>query len=198
MRPITVIALISILACSACEETIYTPKPRGYPKVVYPEKVYQPFEEGYCSFTFEYPKYAVIEQDTAFFEEKPVDPCWFDLLIPAYDARVHFSYIPIDKKNPFDELNADAFDLANQHNLKANYIDDFVIQKPNGVSGIAFNLEGAVASPFQFILTDSTNHFLRGSLYFNTKARPDSLAPVVDFVKTDIMHIINTFAWSEL
>jgi gliding motility-associated lipoprotein GldD len=191
------ISISLILLFTACEDPIYTPKPRAYPKVEYPEKNYQPFDKNYCSFTFEYPEYAVVEQDTAFFEGKPLDPCWFDLLIPAFDARVHCSYIPIDQNNPFDELNADAFDLANKHNLKANYIDDFIIQKPNGVSGIAFNLEGAVASPFQFILTDSTNHFLRGSLYFNTQARPDSLAPIIDFVKTDIMHMINTFAWEE-
>ena len=181
----------------SCEEVIYSPKPRAFPKVVYPEKNYQPFDEGYCEFTFQYPQYATIQQDTLFFDEKPAHPCWFDIVMPDFDARIHCSYYPIDKVNTFDKLNADAFDLASKHNLKANYIDDLIIKKPNGVSGIAFNLEGAVASPFQFFLTDSTTHFLRGALYFNTQSRPDSLAPVKDFVKTDIMHLINTFEWKE-
>lgn len=186
---------LGMLLLQSCEEIIYTPKPRAYPKVVYPVKDYQPFNESYCQFSFEYPTYASIEQDTLFFDERPANSCWFDIVIADFDARVHCSYHPIDQENTFDKLNTDAFNLANEHNLKANYIDDLRIQKPNGVSGIVFNLEGAVASPFQFFLTDSTNHFLRGALYFNTKSRPDSLAPVKDFVKTDIMHLINTFEW---
>lgn len=191
------ILLLGLFVWMSCEDVVYTPKPRAYPKVDYPEKVYQPFDKNYCQFTFEYPKYAEVLQDTLFFDERPTHPCWFDIVIASLDARIHCSYYPITRENTFDKLNSDAFDLANKHNLKANYIDDFIIQKPNGVSGIAFNLEGAVASPFQFILTDSTNHFMRGSLYFNTQAKPDSLAPVVNFVKTDIMHLINTFEWAE-
>jgi len=190
------LTLASFTIQSCGEEVIYSPKPRAFPKVDYPEKAYQPFDKEYCTFTFDYPEYANIEQDTLFFEEQTAHPCWFDITIPSLDARIHCSYYPITKENPFDKLNGDAFDLANKHNLKANYIDDLVIQKPNGVSGIAFNLEGEVASPFQFYLTDSTTHFLRGALYFNTQSRPDSLAPVKDFVKTDIMHLINTFEWN--
>lgn len=197
MSRLILILFLFAIVFQSCDEVVYVPKPRGFPKVTYPEKEYQSFDKNYCQFTFEYPKYASILQDTAFFEEAPKDPCWFDILIPTLDARIHCSYFPINQTNSFDKLNTDAFELVNKHNLKANYIDDFVIKKPNNVSGIAFNLEGAVASPFQFFLTDSTNHFLRASLYFNTQARPDSLAPVVEFVKTDMMHIINTFEWEE-
>ncbi|MBP6185006.1 MAG: hypothetical protein KA479_08680, partial [Saprospiraceae bacterium] len=74
-------------------------------------------------------------------------------------------------------------------------IEDFQIQRPNGISGMAFNLEGPSASPFQFFLTDSTNHFFRASLYFNTRPNPDSLAPMVEFVKKDIVRIIETMRW---
>lgn len=179
----------------SCEDVIYSPKPRGFPKVDYPEKKYISFGADYCDFTFERPEYAVIEQDLKFFDEKPVHPCWFDISIPQFDARIHCSYYPIDKDNSFDKLTNDAFVMANKHNLKANYIDDLIIRKPNGTGGILFNIEGPVASSFQFYLSDSTEHFIRGALYFNTQARPDSLKPVIEFVKTDIMHMINTFEW---
>lgn len=190
-----ILLLLLIFLFQACEDEIYSPKPRGFPKVEFPEKTYVPFTVDYCRFTFEQPVYSVVQQDTLFFDEKPVHPCWFDLYIPDFDARVHCSYYPIDEKNTFDKLTSDAFTMANKHNLKANYIDDLVIKKPDGTGGIVFNLEGPVASPFQFYLTDSTTHFLRGALYFNTQSRPDSLKPVVEFVKTDIMHLINTFEW---
>lgn len=195
MKYLNCLLFVGFLFMTSCEDPIFTPKPRGFPKIDFPAKAYQSFTEGYCGFTFDYPTYALIQQDTLFFDQKPVHPCWFDLLIPSLDAKIHCSYYPISAENSFDDLLTDAFEMANKHNLKANYIDEMRIQKENGVSGLVFNIDGPAASPFQFYLTDSTSHFLRGALYFNTQARPDSLAPVVDFVKKDILNMINTFEW---
>lgn len=184
-----------LLACQ--ENNLNIPKPRAYPKIEFPEKKYISFDESYCHFTFERPAYTEIEQDTLFFNEKPVDPCWFNIYYPDFNCRIYCSYFPIDEKNPFSKLNKDAFNLAMEHNRKATYIDEVKFEKPNGVSGFVFNLEGPVATPFQFYMTDSTHHFLRGALYFDTQVRPDSLAPLYEFVKVDISHMINTFAWTE-
>jgi len=195
----TVFFLLFFACCFLNSCTDYnesTPKPRGFPKVVYPEKNYQAFAAPYCPFNFEKPAYAKIVQDTSFFGERPNHDCWFDLYIPAFDSRVHFTYYPIDAINTFDKLRSDEFRMANKHNIKATAIIENPIRKPNGVSGMAFDIQGAVASPFQLYLTDEKEHFLRGSLYFNTQAKPDSLAPVYDFVKRDIMHMVNTFEWN--
>lgn len=192
------VLFISFTFFVACgDDIVYSPKPRGFPKVEYPEKVYQGFTEDYCKISFDYPQYAKVIQDTVFFSEKPVDPCWFDVYIAQFNARIHCSYYPINKGNTFDKLRADAFEMVGKHNMRADYINEFPIKKPNGIQGFVFDIEGPAASPFQFYLTDSTTHFLRGALYFNTQARPDSLAPIYEFVKTDIMHMINTFEWKE-
>ena len=187
--------LFVLLIGQSCEDPIYTPKPRAYPKIEFPERNFQAFNAEFCDFNFEIPSYVKVERDTTFFNEKPLHPCWFDLYVPEFDSRIHCSYIPISSENLFSELNADAFQLAGKHNAKADYIDELPIRKPNGTAGFVFDIEGEVASPFQFFLTDSTNHFFRGALYFNTQARPDSLAPLYDFMKEDIMHLINTFEW---
>ena len=194
---LTTILFSFLFLFTACDDPVYTPKPRAYPKVIYPEKKYQSFDESYCNFTFEYPQYSIVEQDTLFFDEKPQHACWFDLYTPDLDAKIYCSYVPIDQVNSFEKLRDDAFTMANEHIVKANYIDEIPIENKNGVAGFAFNLEGPVASPFMFYLTDSTDHFLRASLYFNTRARPDSLAPVIDFVKEDVLHMIQTFEWEE-
>jgi len=186
-----------VLLWSGCEERVYTPKPRAYPRVYYPEKFYQQFDKNYCHFTFDYPKYAKVQQDTLFFNERPKDPCWFNLFFPDFNAHIHCSYYPIHDKKSFEKMVSDAHELANKHSIKADYIDEHRIEKGNGVSGFAFEIDGPAASPFQFYLTDSTHHFLRGSLYFNTKARPDSLAPVSEFLKKDIFQMINSFEWTK-
>jgi gliding motility-associated lipoprotein GldD len=190
------ILCISLLyACGG--DTVGTPKPRAYPKVIYPEKSYQVFEADYCDFSFEYPIYARIQQDTNFFDEAPAHPCWFDLFFPDFDSRLYCTYYPIGTDKSFEELKSDAFELASWHNKKADYIDEIRIEKDNHVSGFAFVIQGAAASPFQFYLTDSTDHFLRGSLYFNAKVQPDSLAPIYDFVEEDLLKLIETFEWEQ-
>lgn len=61
--------------------------------------------------------------------------------------------------------------------------------------GLIYDIKGNAASEFQFHLTDSLNHFLVGSLYFNTPPNQDSIQPVLDFVKQDIEHLFSTFEW---
>ena len=92
-------------------------------------------------------------------------------------------------------MRNDAFKLVSKHNLKASYIDELPIERPDGTFGYAFDIEGPVASPFQFFLTDGNEHFLRGALYVEALAKPDSLAPIYEFMKTDVMQLVNTLKW---
>ncbi len=179
---------------AACEAPIYTPKPRIYPKVTYPERSYQTFEQSSCPFRFEFPTYATIEKSqtqSAALES----PCWFDLYVKDFDVRLHCTYYPIAHKNDFERLWTDAFELASKHNVRADFIDTQPIKRGKATIGFTFEIEGASASPYQFFMTDSTNHFLRASLYFNTQPRIDSLAPIYAFLREDIQHMITTFDW---
>ena len=116
--------------------------------------------------------------------------------MPDLNATIYCSYYPITPKSTFTQLRDDAHRLASEHNRKADYIDELPIQNPKSrVTGMVYDIEGAAASPFQFYLTDSTRHFLRGSVYFNTQARPDSLAPMIEFVKKDVIELVNSFQW---
>ncbi|MCK6692215.1 MAG: gliding motility lipoprotein GldD, partial [Thermoanaerobaculia bacterium] len=106
------------------------------------------------------------------------------------------SYYPITGRARFDELVQDAFTMAQKHNIKASFIEEIPIHRPaDHVHGIVFAIEGAAASSYQFFLTDSTENFLRGALYFNTQARPDSLAPVLAFMRKDVNKIVETLRW---
>lgn len=188
---------IVLLSAGCGEEQILTPRPRAYPKVEFPEKTYQAFDRDYCSFSFQYPAYTQVIQDTSFFEDKPAHPCWFDIFYPQFDARLHFTYAPINGREELDELRAEAFKMVDWQNKRANYIEEIRISKAaNNVEGMGFDITGPAASPFQFYLTDNQNHFVRASLYFNTHINPDSLAPMYDFVKMDIAEMIDSFEWT--
>jgi gliding motility-associated lipoprotein GldD len=88
--------------------------------------------------------------------------------------------------------------MTDWHNKKATYIEETpFFNREKNVKGMLFKVDGPVASKYQFFVMDTLeqNHFFRGALYFYTQALPDSLAPVYDFMKVDVMKMLETFEW---
>jgi hypothetical protein len=63
----------------SCKNSVYNPKPRTYPKIVFPEKSYTRVSSGTCPFSFEAPLYSKLEKDSTFFNDKIENDCWFNL-----------------------------------------------------------------------------------------------------------------------
>ena len=188
--------LILVLAAGCGEETSSLPKPRSFPRVLYPAGDMEPFKLEVCPFSFSKPSYTVVERDTVYFDEKPLNPCWFDIVTPSLNGRVHLSYYPVTSLAEFEKHRDDAYTLVGKHNIVANYIDEVPISRPKSdVTGFAFDIDGDVASPFQFFVTDSTSHFLRGALYVQAKASSDSLAPIYQFLREDALEVLKTLEW---
>jgi len=189
-----VLSLVSGLFYSC--NSVYTPRRRGYFKIDFPPHQYQVFDQKGYPYTFEYPVYASIVQDTSFFEARPENPWWINIDFPRFNARIYISYKEIGQ-NTFDKLREDAYKMTFKHTYKASSIDDSVIRTPGGVSGIFFKVGGNAATAQQFYLTDTTKHFLRGALYFDVAPNEDSLGIVNRFLQKDMMHLINTFHWKD-
>ncbi len=187
------VSLLLLASCGGEEATL--PKPRLYPKMTFPEKGYQAASEADCPFTFKYPTYGKITREEYFQDEDPVHSCWFDISMQAINASIHFSYIPVDDRDHFDDLVNDAFRMVTEHNAKADSRRDSLFVNRNGVEGLLFDIAGNVATPLQFFMTDSTSHFVRASLYFDDKVDADSIAPMVKFVRSDVDSLIESFAW---
>jgi len=175
---------------SSCGEEDYTPKPRGFFRIELPEKNYQTYQSD-CPFTFEYPVYASIENDTKGLAE----PCWINLNFTQFRGTLHISYKPVEGN--IVKYLEDARDLTNKHIAKAAAINEILISRPDkNVYGLVYDIEGSgAASPIQFFVTDSSKHFLRGALYFNVRPNNDSLQPVINFIKQDIDKFIDSFEW---
>ena len=125
---------------------------------------------------------------------RDAQPCWMDINFPQFNARIHLSYMPIHSPERFNELVEDARTFAFNHTVRATAIDQQRISRPEaGVYGLKYEIKGNAASGIQFFVTDSTNHYLRGALYFNERPRINSIQPVIDFIKADIDSLINSF-----
>ena len=184
---IAVLGMVVIL--SSCGN--YTPKPHGYPKVEFPERSYKKFNDG-CAYNFEVPTYAVVEKDTHELSE----PCWYNIKFPNFGATIYLTYKPLNSIEQLDSLSDEAFKLAGEHRKKADAIEEKEIYiKRTESKGIIFELRGPSATPFNFYLSDEKNHYLRGSFYFDNHTNTDSVAPIYEFLKTDMMNLINSVEW---
>ncbi len=173
------------------ERLAYVPKPLGYPRIFLPTHVYKPLP-GSFPYTFEVSQHAVITEDTSPKAEK----YWINICYPDFEAEIQLTYKPV-KNNPslLREYCADAYKLTAKHQVKATAIQEERLQTKQGYPVIMAELSGEVPSQVQFYTTDMKHHFLRGALYFNTATQNDYLAPVIAFIKEDIMHLIKTLEW---
>ncbi|WP_296622968.1 gliding motility lipoprotein GldD [Marivirga sp.] len=183
-----IIASVLFMAC----ESDYYPKPTGYNRIDLPNHQYEALPDSF-PFSFEYSVHAKILPDSSYIRER----YWFALFYPEFVAEIHITYKPLHNNRDSLRTNIDdAYKLTTKHQIKASSIQETIMVTPNGKKVSLAELKGDVPSQFQFYTTDSTTHFLRGALYFRTATENDSLAPVIEYVKKDIIHSLNTLEWN--
>lgn len=182
--------LSAIIFFISCDNKQYQPKPRAYFRIDLPEKQYVSLD-SMRYYSFEYPIQCLITPD--FFS--PAEKDWINIEYPANKATIHISYKAVNDN--LDVYLEDSYSMMSKHISRAMGIrDSLIVNHERDVYGLIYFLEGeGVASSIQFYLTDSTNHFMRGSLYFNVRTNNDSLAPVIDYITDDIRHLIETTQW---
>lgn len=190
-KPLLFIIFILVLL-SACSND-YVPKPKGYNRIELPSHSYATLPDTF-PFQFEYSEHARIIKDTSRFSER----YWINIFYPAMSANIQLTYKEVKRNSELLEgYLADSYKLTSKHQVKAYSIDEAILKTPHGHTAVITELEGEVPSQFQFFITDSLDHFLRGALYFRTATKNDSLAPVIEYIKTDMAHLINTLQWNE-
>ena len=180
--------LLILLSLPYCKKN-FTPKPPGYMRIDFPEKVYRIYDSA-CPYIFEYPVYGKVVADTG----RIAEPCWINIEFKEFGGKIHISYKPVS--NNLNKFIEDSRTLAYKHTIRADAIRETVFTNDtSSVYGLLYEIKGDAASSVQFYLTDSNRHFLRGSLYFNVQPDADSMAPVIDFFLDDIRHLVETFEW---
>lgn len=193
MVRVVILLIVGLVLFSSCEET-YIPKPQGYHKIDLPEHKYIKIQKK-LPYTFEHSVFAISRPHK---KSSISHKNWIDIIYPDFKASIELTYKSInDGEKEFNKMINDARKLTNKHNIKAYAIDETTIKTPLGIDASVFELEGDVPSQFQFYATDSTKHFFRGALYFETALKNDSLKPVIEYISYDIIHLLNTLDWSE-
>ena len=179
--------LLICLFLLACNKN-HKPKPKGYNHINFPEQSYVPITIT-NKYSFEKNIQTSVEQNDSY--------GWLNLLYKNYDAKILITHKYIEKENDLNAFVNESYKLTEKHNKKASSIKETHIKTKNDLNAVIIDLKGEVPTQFQFITTDSVNHFLRGALYFQVATKNDSLAPIIEYIKKDMIHILNTLEWYE-
>ena len=187
----SIITFLCVFVLAACDRSSTgLPKPRGYFRIDLPEKSYVRVDtiERYL---FECPRYAFVTPDPY----APQERNWVNIEMPAFKGSIHLTHKTVDGN--LGTYLEDVHTMLTKHLQKANGVrDSLIVNEEHDVYGLLIEMDGkGVATPLQFYLTDSTRNFVRGALYFNFKPDNDSMRPVINFIREDIDHLINSFEW---
>lgn len=180
-----ILLLIISLIFFSCNDVIL-PKPKAYLSLEYPKKEYKELTV-LRPYTFDVLKSATIVEDKN---------NWLKITYPKLKASIDITYRPIE--NNLKELLTEAEKMVFKHTVKAEQIipKDFINSKKR-VFGSLYEITGNAASQIQFHITDSTNNFIKGSLYFYAKPNYDSILPAVAYIKEDVLYLIESLEWKK-
>lgn len=192
---VAVVGLLTGAGCITACTADYTPRPRGWNRIDLPRPAYRPLA-GPHPYSFEVSKYARELRDSSRFAVNKPD--WINLHYPSFGATIQLTYEDLrGRPTALQALIADARKLTSKHEIKASGIQERLLKTESGLTADVFELSGEVPSQFQFYVTDSSRHFLRGALYFRTAVANDSLQPVIEFVEADAVRLLNTLRFKK-
>ncbi|AWG20372.1 gliding motility lipoprotein GldD [Flavobacterium faecale] len=167
----------------SCKDTVL-PKPSSYLRLDYPEAQYAAFANN-CPFAFDINEKAVIKGDKN---------CGFSITYPKMKATIYLTYKPVNGN--IKNLLRDAQKLTYEHVIKADDILEQPYLNPDKkVYGMFYQVNGNAATNSQFYVTDSTKHFITGSVYFYAKPNFDSIMPAASYIKNDMQRLMETLKW---
>ncbi|HEA20364.1 MAG TPA: gliding motility lipoprotein GldD [Pricia antarctica] len=174
--------LILFLLFSACNEEVL-PKPNAKLRLQYSKPVLKQLETDYFSFTYNSAAEVKIKNSKV-----------LSLKYPEMKGEIFINYKNVE--NNIEKLIANAQKLSYEHSAKADgIVEQPFVNQENNVYGRFFEVTGNAASQAQFYVTDSTKHFLTGSLYFLIKPNYDSIYPAAAYLQNDIRGIMETLRW---
>jgi len=197
-----------LMACTAmvsCKpKALPEPKPMGYFRIDLPEHKYKsldaaqtlPCKQAEMVVTPPFTCEQSVHAKTTM--ELHQDNCiWMNVSYPKLGASFRFTCFEVKNADSLRKLMISEDKMVKFHYQKADDVQYSVINDPDArLWGQTYEIFGReVATPFQFWLTDSANRFVRATLYFDGVPNNDSLQPVIQYLKEDAMHLINTFAW---
>lgn len=191
MKIFSLLLLVTILL--SCGDDLMIPKPPTYLRLDLPEHNYEKTQNE-CGYSFD------LSQVYKSIKTNPIGEgaCTQEIDLGLLNGKLYLFYFPLKANDTLSKFVNFSNDKVDDHKLKASAINDQKIIRPKDrVFGTFFEIQGDVATNYQFYLTDSTSRFIRGELLLNCRPNYDSLKPSLDYIKIDLLKMVNTFKWEK-
>lgn len=176
--------ILLILLLLSCEDSAL-PKPKAQLRLDYPQGETGTFKTE--AFQFQYNSQATVRRENS---------SSYLLEYPMMKGTVFLNYKPVT--DDLETLLSDAQKFAYEHVVKADAIlEQPYINPDKRVFGMFYEVKGDAASQAQFYVTDSTRHFVTGSLYFYSKPNYDSIYPAAIYLQDDIRKLMESLQWND-
>lgn len=189
--------ILVFLFCSC--KNVELPKPNAYLRLDYPSPTYKEIVLGTNNVTIE-----LNTASTLFTNIKSItnvnSVISKSISYPLINAEIKLEYYNLNKSNKLNDRLKYLNDFTSIHLKKSSnspQIQEFTNQNKKVYASI-INIKGDVTSPTQFYATDSVNNLLIGILNLKSKTKYDSVLPALDYIKTDIYHLIESVEWSDI
>jgi gliding motility-associated lipoprotein GldD len=183
-----ILSLCLVLLNFSCQSDSAQPKPKGYLYLSYPAPEYS-LNSG-SDYSFD------LNQNAASFEELKRSG-WAKINYPSQKATLDLTYRKVE--NNLRDLLIESEKMTFSHTIKADDISSQNYEDlERGIYARVYEVGGDAASNLQFQVHDSTKNFLTGSVYFKVKPNFDSIEPSIDYIRRDVIRLIESIQWNEL
>jgi len=195
MKSRFILLLLIILSLSCSSD--YSPKPKGYYHIEFPDPAYNEFS-GNQFFKFSISNQTIVEELKETPEGmKEKNGTGFNLNYPRLNAKIYCSHFRINKSD-FPVFMEESRMMVYDREKRASGVKETEYNHPEQkVFGLVYEIQGDAISPIQFVVSDSIGSFFRGALFFNTYYNKDSIAPVLAYINNDIQVLIESFQWKK-
>lgn len=160
-----------------------------------------PKQKAYFAPEFEIPTYKKISLDCNYtfninFQASinNIKNCNYEIYYKNLNAKIFINQIVLSNSietvvNTFNQKLNENSRLSDQI-IQSNYVN---IDKK--IYSKLYSFVGNSPSNIQFYVTNQTDKFLTGSLFFETEPNYDSLFPYIDYIRNDIKKMVDSFRW---
>lgn len=180
------ILLCISISVSGCSSDAPTPRRYAYPRVdTYPQK-YSSIVNS-ADVNIEVNTAVRIVTDSV----ADADTRWITLSYPKYKANLYITVNKCNSKSQLQDVIANRVQRISL-NTGGKDFEQVDLQSEADFKSKIFTIRGGSTNPVMFISSNQRNCVVSGSLYFldsNAVAKVDSIAPIIDAVSNDIIHL---------
>lgn len=186
---LVIIIFLSGILFTSCKKNEY-PKEYVYQRIDYPDADYRTANNDAYPYSLEYPAYSALSVP----ETKKTETFWLDFRFEKFRASLYTTFLGIKNKTEFVEKELIFNSMLIERLSEYSEINEIPVENnKHGYIATIYEIKGTPALPLAFYISDRNKFFYQGYLYFDYVPVADSVSDIIDGMKRDVTHMVESF-----